>query len=64
MARDQNVLNSAVPESLRLEHREAHVCFEAGAYTAAIVMVRRTLEGVLQRNGDHQEATGGWPAGA
>jgi hypothetical protein len=40
------VLNKAIPESLRLEHNEARSCFRNGAYTATVVMVRRTLEGV------------------
>lgn len=44
-------LNSAIPESLRAEHLEARKCFDAKAYTAAAVMVRRTLEGVCAENG-------------
>jgi hypothetical protein len=34
-----------------LEHKEAQVCFESAAYTAAVVMVRRTLEGVCREMG-------------
>jgi Domain of unknown function (DUF4145) len=45
------ILNKAVPESLRLEHNEARRCFRSGAYTAAVVMVRRTLEGVCAEHG-------------
>ena len=44
-------MNHAVPESLRLEHIEAKKCFKNGAYTAAVVMVRRTLEGVCVEHG-------------
>ncbi len=44
-------LSAAIPESLREEHFEATRCFEANAYTAAVVMVRRTLEGVAAENG-------------
>lgn len=39
-------LSKAIPDSLRLEHNEARTCFRNGAYTATVVMVRRTLEGV------------------
>ncbi len=38
-------------QSLRLEHKEARSCFSAAAYTATVVMVRRTLEGVCAENG-------------
>jgi hypothetical protein len=44
-------LSAAVPEALRLEHRESRACFRSGAYTAAVVMVRRTLEGVCAEHG-------------
>jgi hypothetical protein len=44
-------MSSAIPESLRLEHKEALACFKSGAYTATVVMVRRTLEGVCAENG-------------
>ena len=43
--------NSAIPESLRMEHKEARSCFNSAAYTAAVVMVCRTLEGVCSENG-------------
>lgn len=39
-------LSKAIPSALRSEQNEARKCFEAQAYTAAVVMVRRTLEGV------------------
>lgn len=39
-------LNSAVPKELRDVHYEARKCFDAKAYTAAVVMVGRMLEGV------------------
>ncbi len=45
------VLSEAVPESLRREHGEATSCFKSGAYTATVVMVRRTLEGVCNQHG-------------
>ncbi|MEU3458313.1 DUF4145 domain-containing protein [Micromonospora sp. NPDC006766] len=44
-------LSSAVPKPLRDEHNEARKCFDAKAYTAAAVMVGRTLEGVCTENG-------------
>jgi len=43
-------LSSAVPKQLRDVHDEARKCFEAKAYTAAVVMVGRTLEGVCALN--------------
>ncbi|MFC7384722.1 DUF4145 domain-containing protein [Sphaerisporangium rhizosphaerae] len=36
----------AIPSELRREHQEAQLCFNANAYTATVVMVRRALEGV------------------
>jgi len=44
-------MSSKIPESLRLEHKEARSCFSNAAYTATVVMVRRTLEGVCSENG-------------
>ncbi|MEU1221677.1 DUF4145 domain-containing protein [Streptomyces microflavus] len=44
-------LNSAIPNSLIREMREAHSCFKAKAYTASAVMVRRTLEGMCAEQG-------------
>lgn len=44
-------LSDAVPLDLRREYGQARICFEARAYTAAAVMVRRTLEGVCIENG-------------
>src|SRR5260370_42497354 len=44
-------MSSKIPESLRLEHKEARACFSNGSYTATVVMVRRTLEGVCAENG-------------
>jgi hypothetical protein len=44
-------ISTKVPESLRLEHSEARSCYNNNAYTAAVVMVRRTLEGVCADNG-------------
>jgi hypothetical protein len=42
----RRIISSAIPESLRQEIAEARTCFAAKAYTATVVMVRRTLEGV------------------
>jgi hypothetical protein len=39
-------LNPAIPEALRNEQDEARRCNRAKAYTATVVMIRRTLEGV------------------
>ncbi|MFI7123032.1 DUF4145 domain-containing protein [Amycolatopsis sp. NPDC049868] len=44
-------LGLSVPRELRDEHEQARLCFEAKAYTAAGVMVRRTLEGVCAVKG-------------
>jgi hypothetical protein len=40
------VLSDKIPQPLRREVTEARSCFDAKAYTATVVMVRRTLEGV------------------
>ncbi|MGW7018379.1 DUF4145 domain-containing protein [Streptomyces decoyicus] len=42
----QRMLSWLIPEPLRRQHEEAHRCFSVKAYTATVVMVRRTLEGV------------------
>ncbi len=44
-------LNFAVPRELRDEFEEALTCFEAKAYRATLVMVRRTLEGTCKDQG-------------
>ena len=44
-------LSSAVPASLRREWNEARTCFDAKAYAACVVMVRRTLEGTCRELG-------------
>lgn len=46
----QRQLSESVPESLRREFDEARTCFDAKAYTATVVMVRRTLEGICKEN--------------
>jgi hypothetical protein len=43
-------LSVHVPDQLRREYEQARSCFEAKAYTAAVVMVRRTLEGLTELN--------------
>lgn len=48
---NERLLSSAIPASLRREAEEARACYDAKAYTAAVVMVRRTLEGVCQEHG-------------
>lgn len=40
-----------VPETVRNDWREAVVCYEARAYSATVVMVRRMLEGVCREKG-------------
>lgn len=47
----QRELSTEIPESLRREFNEAQTCLNAKAYTATVVMVRRTLEGVCRDNG-------------
>jgi hypothetical protein len=44
-------LNYIVPEPLRKEWEEARTCLDAKAFTACVVMVRRTLEGTCQDQG-------------
>jgi hypothetical protein len=44
-------LSSAVPGPLRNAFNEARTCFEAKAYLATLVMVRRTLEGTCADQG-------------
>jgi hypothetical protein len=40
-----------VPSELRREWEEARACFSSKAYTACLVMVRRTLEGTCKLQG-------------
>lgn len=49
--RPDNEAHAAIPEALRLEHLEARKCYRNGAFTATVVMVRRTLEGVCVEHG-------------
>ena len=44
-------LSEAIPVALRTEQAEARKCFDAKAYTATVVMVRRTLEGICDHQG-------------
>lgn len=44
-------LNSDIPLRLRQGYDEAKTCFSAKAFTATVVMVRRTLEGTCKLNG-------------
>lgn len=47
-SREQRALSPKIPHQLRQAHEEARKCFSVKAYTAAVVMVRRTLEGVCK----------------
>lgn len=47
----QRRLPPAVPKGLRREWEEAQTCFDAKAYAACVVMVRRTLEGTCEEQG-------------
>ncbi|MFF1955984.1 DUF4145 domain-containing protein [Streptomyces sp. NPDC058220] len=47
----KSTLSHLVPSDLRRAYQEASTCFAAGAFTAAAVMVRRTLEGVCADQG-------------
>ncbi|WP_228927604.1 DUF4145 domain-containing protein [Streptomyces sp. DH7] len=47
-SREQRTLSPKIPHQLRLAHEESRKCFSARAYTAAVTMVRRTLEGVCK----------------
>lgn len=44
-------LSLAVPREIQAEYSEARKCFDAKAYRAAVVMVRRTLEGTCVDQG-------------
>jgi Domain of unknown function (DUF4145) len=44
-------ISSPVPNALRREWSEARTCFDAKAYTACVVMVRRTVEGTCKEQG-------------
>ena len=44
-------LSDVVPEELRAVHEEARRCFQAKAYTAAVVMSGRLLEGACEKQG-------------
>ncbi|MFF7248959.1 DUF4145 domain-containing protein [Embleya sp. NPDC008237] len=48
---ERKTLSRLVPDGLRQELTEAQRCFEAKAFTAVVVMVRRTLEGVCAEQG-------------
>ncbi|WP_433261489.1 DUF4145 domain-containing protein [Actinosynnema sp. CS-041913] len=43
---EEGYLNNFIPSAIRNEMTQARNCFKHQAYTAAVVMVRRTLEGV------------------
>jgi len=44
-------MSKTIPETLRREVGEAQACFRGAAYTATVVMVRRTLEGICAEHG-------------
>ena len=43
---DRSQLDGSVPANICASYWEAHACFQSGAYTAAAIMCRRTLEGI------------------
>jgi hypothetical protein len=45
------MFGKAVPDPLQIEYSEARKCFNAKAFTATVVMVGRTLEGLCQDQG-------------
>jgi hypothetical protein len=49
-------LSPSVPTGLRSEWEEAQTCFRAKAYSACVVMVRRTLEGTCADQGVKETA--------
>lgn len=44
-------LSEQIPKELRNAHDEARKCFDSKAYTAAVVMCGRTLEGTCEKQG-------------
>ena len=46
-----STVGARVPTPLRREYEQARTCYQAHAYTAVAVMVRRTLEGVCAEEG-------------
>ncbi|MDX3377734.1 DUF4145 domain-containing protein [Streptomyces sp. ME02-6991-2A] len=51
-------VGARVPAALRREYEQARVCYQAQAYTAVAVMVRRTLEGVCAEEGVKRRTLG------
>jgi hypothetical protein len=49
--RTNEEMSTTIPEALRREVGEAQACFRSAAYTATVVMVRRTLEGICVEHG-------------
>ncbi|MFD8799536.1 DUF4145 domain-containing protein [Streptomyces atroolivaceus] len=47
-----------MPAALRREYEQARACYQAQAYTAVAVMVRRTLEGVCAEEGVRRRTLG------
>lgn len=43
-------VNTAIPAPLRSAYDEARACFRANAYTATVIMCRKTLEGIADQN--------------
>jgi hypothetical protein len=46
-----HAISPSVPADLRREWEEGRTCLESRAYTACVVMVRRTLEGTCKQQG-------------
>jgi hypothetical protein len=51
---NRTLREKSIPRELRRELSEARSCYNAKAHTAAVVMVRRTLEGVCALHGVNQ----------
>jgi Domain of unknown function (DUF4145) len=49
--RTSEEMSMTIPETLRREVGEAQACFRGASYTATVVMVRRTLEGLCVEHG-------------
>jgi hypothetical protein len=49
--RNNAEMSGSIPQTLRREVGEAQACFRGTAYTATVVMVRRTLEGICADHG-------------
>ena len=53
---EESTLSHTLPKPIRDTFQEAQACLKAGAYTAAAIMCRKTVEGICAEHG-HQERT-------